>query len=49
MPPGHLYFCVNNPNLKPDFENNFPKSRTAVQNKILPKKYEHPSYNDVYF
>ena len=46
MPPDHLYFCVNNPNLKADFENNFPKSRTAVQKKILPKKYEHPNYND---
>ena len=25
MPPCHLYFCVNNLNLKADFENNFPK------------------------
>ena len=44
MPLYHLYFCVNNPNLKADFENNFPKSGRAVQKKILPKKYEHPSY-----
>ena len=44
MPPGHLYFCVNNPNLKADFENNFSKSGTAVEKKILPEKYEHPNY-----
>ena len=49
MPPGHLNFCVNNPNLKADFENNFPKSRTAVQKKILPKKYEHPTYKHQVF
>ena len=45
MPPYDLYFCVNNPNLKADFENNSPKSRTAVQKKILPKKCEHPTYS----